>query len=103
MNKKSVLKSNQEYKTIDENSTTHNDFGLLFCYFNNGQAFNNYINNYKGNVIVIIGPTEGQNVYTEPLPYKPMFSNPNEWNLSSQKYMNNGRDLIAFYKRNNTF
>lgn len=102
MNKEIVIpnKDEESLDKLNNNAENHNDFGLLFCYFNNSNAFNNYVDNYKGNVIVIIGPKEGQNVYTEPLPWKPMFRNSEEWNLNSQKSMGNGRDLIAFYKRN---
>ncbi|XP_047999591.1 uncharacterized protein LOC125236713 isoform X2 [Leguminivora glycinivorella] len=41
---------------------------LLFCYFNNRPAFEEYLQQYTGRVLVIIGPGEGAGVHAEPRP-----------------------------------
>ncbi|XP_011639302.1 uncharacterized protein LOC105428608, partial [Pogonomyrmex barbatus] len=66
-------------------------YAMLFCYFNNGKAFRNYIENYKGNLIFVIGPAQGNNCTTDPLPFDNKFKIYN-WKLITQKkimYSNN--------------
>jgi hypothetical protein len=41
---------------LDMNSTKNWNFSLLFCYFNHRPAFDAYIEAYKGNFVIIIGP-----------------------------------------------
>lgn len=57
---------NDEDKSIDVVSKSQ---AMLFCYFNNGPAFINYVNNYSGKIIVIIGPGEGRGSCTDPAPF----------------------------------
>ncbi|XP_011182586.1 uncharacterized protein LOC105212364 [Zeugodacus cucurbitae] len=74
------------------------DFALMFCYFNNRSAYLNYIQIYKGNVLVIVGPKTGVKVFTEPLPLEPHFPAGNCWQLKAT--LNIGKiDVIAFYTR----
>uniref|UniRef100_T1HMZ2 Uncharacterized protein n=2 Tax=Rhodnius prolixus TaxID=13249 RepID=T1HMZ2_RHOPR len=68
-------------------------YALLFCYFNNGKAFLEYLANYKGNVLIIIGPNViGK--YTNPMPYDSNI--PSNWKLYNQRVMY-GNDVIAIY------
>ncbi|XP_031842592.1 uncharacterized protein LOC116431389 isoform X2 [Nomia melanderi] len=46
---------------------------LLFCYFNNGPAFCEYIKNFKGKLIFVIGPEENQRRWTDPMPFDGKF------------------------------
>ena len=74
-------------------------YALLFCYFNNGEAFREYLNHFKGDTIVIIGPAEGIRV-TDPSPLSPNFSNNDPWKLVASKEFGNQQDIIAIYSRN---
>lgn len=49
------------------------NFALMFCYFNNRSAFLNYLHMFKGNYIIIVGPLEKCDIYTDPLPLEPNF------------------------------
>ncbi|XP_034951209.1 uncharacterized protein [Chelonus insularis] len=74
------------------------NYAILFCYFNNGQAFENYLKIYQGNVILIIGPNEGQNRYTDPLPFDVKFDKLG-WKLSRMRKLDNNTDCITVYTR----
>ncbi|KOB77591.1 Uncharacterized protein OBRU01_01977, partial [Operophtera brumata] len=65
---------------------------LLFCYFNNRPAFNDYLEHFKGNVIVIIGPGDGKHVHTDPKPFNDVS---NEWELFMSQEVRNSGDFIA--------
>nr|XP_014092394.1 uncharacterized protein LOC106618968 isoform X2 [Bactrocera oleae] len=74
------------------------NFSLMFCYFNNRAAFLNYIEMYKGNILLIIGPKTGVNVFTEPLPLEPRLPEGHRWKLKAT--LNIGKlDVIAFYTK----
>lgn len=75
-----------------------NDFGLLFCYFNDHEAFNYYVDSFKGNWIVIIGPEDGNGRYTEPMALRPRFNVDTDWKLEANFSLVEG-DIVAFYKR----
>ncbi|XP_029036876.1 uncharacterized protein LOC114873100 [Osmia bicornis bicornis] len=75
-----------------------NNYALLFCYFNNGPAFWNYIENYKGNLVFIIGPKDGENRWTDPMPFDQKF-NEYGWKLISYKYLERTNDCIAVYRK----
>lgn len=74
------------------------NFGLLFCYFNNSEAFNNYVEAFKGKWIVIIGPEDGTGRYTEPMALKPCFKRTNTWKLETNFSLIEG-DIVAIYGR----
>lgn len=76
------------------------NFSLLFCYFNNRDAFNEYVRNYKGNFIIIIGPAEKTHRYTEPLPLDKEFQKNENFKLIHLTEFGNNRDLIAIYEKN---
>lgn len=74
------------------------NYALLFCYFNNGPAFCNYIEKYEGNLIFIIGPKDGENRWTDPMPFDPKF-NEYGWRLISYKNLERTNDCIAVYRK----
>ncbi|KAK0180637.1 hypothetical protein PV327_003000 [Microctonus hyperodae] len=76
----------------------HN-YGILFCYFNNGPAFEDYINNYHGKIVLIIGPIEGQNRSTNPLPSDVIKLKSFGWKLNNIRKLDNNKDCIAVYIR----
>lgn len=74
------------------------DFAILFCYFNNGQAFYDYMKNYKGKFLFIIGPDDGQNRCTDPLPFDSKLFNLG-WKLCNARLLDNKKDFITIYSR----
>lgn len=58
----------------------NNQFALLFCYFNNRQAFLEYMRAYDGDLIIIVGPSSEHHIVTDPNPLNPHFEN-DEWIL----------------------
>lgn len=73
------------------------NFALLFCYFNNRLAFDEYIEVYKGNFVIIIGPAANTNRYTDPLPFD--FQDNNEFQLNYQCDFGDNKDILAIYER----
>lgn len=72
----------------------------MFCYFNNRNAFNEYVNCYRGNYIIIIGPADYRTGrYTEPLPLDSEFQKNNNYKLIHFSEFGNNRDLIAIYEK----
>lgn len=69
---------------------------MLFCYFNNNTAFCNYIENYKGRLILVIGPMQGHNCTTDPLPFDKKFEQYN-WKLVDKKKLIRSNDYITAY------
>lgn len=76
------------------------DFVLMFCYFNNRFAFLEYLSLYKGKWIIIIGPLDKRNVYTDPLPLEPNFPKDitTNWTLRSSLKIGNN-DIMAVYEK----
>lgn len=74
------------------------DTALLFCYFNNNCAFNDYIKKYKGQCVIIIGPGLNSGRHTDPQPFDVDFKN-NNWKLVSSKEIRHSKDFIAVYVR----
>ncbi|KAG6441639.1 hypothetical protein O3G_MSEX002012 [Manduca sexta] len=68
---------------------------LMFCYFNARAAFENYLNKFSGNVLIIIGPGEGKGVHTEPRPFEEV----DNWKLYKWQEVRQSRDFIAVYVR----
>lgn len=53
---------------------------------------------FKGNMLLIVGPKTGINIFTEPLPLEPHFPAAHRWELKST--LNIGKfDVIAFYTK----
>ncbi|CAH1996995.1 unnamed protein product [Acanthoscelides obtectus] len=45
-------------KQPPDETTLDPEYALVFCYFNSGQAFRDYLRVYNGRVVIIIGPGE---------------------------------------------
>ncbi|XP_074100927.1 uncharacterized protein LOC141528664 [Cotesia typhae] len=73
------------------------DYAVLFCYFNNSEAFKSYLTDYSGHLVVVIGPEEGKNRHTDPRPFDKKFSKMG-WKLHASKKLDNGIDCIAAYQ-----
>lgn len=59
----------------------NSQFALLFCYFNNRDAFYEYVRAYDGDLIIIVGPSNEHHIVTDPNPLNPQFET-DEWMLS---------------------
>ncbi|XP_023948290.1 uncharacterized protein LOC112053193 [Bicyclus anynana] len=70
---------------------------LLFCYFNNGPAFKQYLDYYSGKMLIIIGPEYGKGVHTDPRPFGDV---PDTWTLRGWQEVASTRDFIAVYYKN---
>ncbi|CAG9768031.1 unnamed protein product [Ceutorhynchus assimilis] len=77
---------------------TNPNFALLFCYFNNGEAFREYVDNYRGNMVIIIGPHDGSGRHTDPRPFFPNFGQ-SKWHLVNYEEIKDTRDFITIYIR----
>ncbi|XP_063373716.1 uncharacterized protein LOC134661525 [Cydia amplana] len=69
---------------------------LLFCYFNNRPAFEEYLRNFTGKVLIIIGPGDGKGVHTDPRPFGDVGE---EWTLLKSQEVRSSFDFIAVYLR----
>lgn len=76
-------------------------FALLFCYFNNRNAFNEYVRSYEGRFIIIIGPEENVDVVTDPLPLDPKFEYCSDyaWKIDTVINMENSKNVVVVYKK----
>lgn len=83
---------------VDADIRVPSDYALLFCYFNNGRAFVDYMNNYAGQVVIVIGPDVGQNRTTDPLPFDKKF-NELGWKMRNARKLDNRKDYAAVYTR----
>ncbi|KAJ8923917.1 hypothetical protein NQ315_006693 [Exocentrus adspersus] len=79
-----------------EKTNLNTDYALMFCYFNNGPAFSEYLNIYKGNLVIIIGPGKGNGRHTDPEPFKANFRDI-KWKLHGYQEVKNSKDFIAVY------
>lgn len=75
------------------------DFAVLFCYFNNQKVFNEYVKAYQGKYVIIIGPAENTNRYTEPLPHSPKFEESGNYKLIHFSDFGDNRDHIAVFEK----
>ncbi|XP_063907931.1 uncharacterized protein LOC135126069 [Zophobas morio] len=74
------------------------NYALLFCYFNDGDAFREYIRCYEGDFVFIIGPGLGAGRHTDPEPFNPNFGSP-DWLLYKSQEVRDTKDFIAVYAR----
>lgn len=85
---------------LDSSLSKNWNFALMFCYFNCRAAFNKYVESYKGNWIIIIGPSEKTNRYTEPMALDQEFSSNPNYKLVSFHEFGDNRDIISIYEKN---
>jgi hypothetical protein len=74
-------------------------FALMFCYFNNGPAFREYVRHYQGDFIILIGPKDGVGRHTNPLPFSVEFENVHEWKRVDHTPIGDNQDFMVIYKR----
>ncbi|KAL3288653.1 hypothetical protein HHI36_003086 [Cryptolaemus montrouzieri] len=74
------------------------EYALLFCYFNDGSAFQEYVRNYKGSTVIIIGPSYGKGRHTDPQPFEAKFPT-SDWEVRSFKEVKNTGDFIVYYTK----
>ncbi|XP_057653712.1 uncharacterized protein LOC130892344 isoform X1 [Diorhabda carinulata] len=82
---------------LNEHSLDPN-YALLFCYFNNKKSFQDYVNNYKGHLIFIIGPGCDVPRHTEPQPFSADFGT-TDWHLYCYQEVKTTGDFIAAFIR----
>lgn len=83
-----------------QEACTSNDwnFALLFCYFNNHEAFIRYLDAYHGKYLIIIGPGNDCGRHTDPQPFElNLKDNKERWKLVSSCHIGNSVDFIAIY------
>ncbi|XP_066599591.1 uncharacterized protein [Prorops nasuta] len=73
-------------------------YALFFCYFNNKDAFCTYINNYKGQLVIVIGPNAEKDRTADPLPFDDKFTQFG-WELFKWRRMITSQDYIAVYRK----
>lgn len=80
------------------------NFALLFCYFNNREAFLDYMSAFTGDLVIIVGPKEGQGIVTDPIPLNPQFetNNKHKWCFVDAIEMQTKNNVLAFYKKQNS-
>ncbi|KAK6627204.1 hypothetical protein RUM44_009681 [Polyplax serrata] len=72
---------------------------LLFCYFNNLNAFLDYVNSFMGNCLIVIGPGPGRGTYTIPEPFHLPEETPGKWEFVESQELRSSKDHIAVYIR----
>lgn len=77
--------------------TTNKNVALLFCYFNNGPAFSEYMRQYEGNCFIVIGPGEGRGTHTQPAPFNIQPESEFTWKLEAFQEVQHTKDFIAVY------
>ncbi|XP_063217041.1 uncharacterized protein LOC134527926 [Bacillus rossius redtenbacheri] len=71
---------------------------LLFCYFNDGRAFQQYVTAHRGRCLLVIGPGEGRGTHTCPEPFDPPLDR-DEWTMVASQELGNTKDFVAVYTR----
>lgn len=71
---------------------------LLFCYFNNSVAFNEYLRQFNAEYVIIIGPRDNVGLHTDPMPLSPDFNDP-RWTICDCRYLQDQLNVICIYHR----
>lgn len=86
--------------SYETNERQFGEYALLFCYFNDRNAFNEYVRAYDGKLIIIIGPEACSGTVTDPLPLKPQFEFNSEYRWSIETIVNiDNFNYIGIYKK----
>lgn len=77
-------------------------YGLLFCYFNNPRAFNDYVRYFIGNYLIMVGPSlkTAAEKHIDPMPEVPDFETPKLWIKAWSKEIGCNKDICVIWKRN---
>lgn len=78
------------------------NYGLLFSYFNNPRAFNDYVRYFIGNFLIMIGPSlkTPAEKHIDPMPEAPDFETPKLWIKAWSKEIGCNKDICVIWKRN---
>ena len=83
---------------------SHDRLALMFCYFNHLEYFKQYMESYRGSVLILIGPINGRR-HCDP---EPMFLKENpqslgenqKWRLvATHDVRAEGEDMVAIYHK----
>lgn len=79
------------------------DYGLLFCYFNDGAAFDAYVRAYTGRTVIVVGPASAHgDIVTDPRPLDVRFEAPG-WRLRATLRLDEADvNVAAIYVRDAT-
>lgn len=70
---------------------------LIFCYFNNRKAFEDYLNVFEGKWLILIGPQPALGIHTDPNPLQPQLPE-NQWAL--HEIINwTEQNVVVFYMK----
>ncbi|XP_055525513.1 uncharacterized protein LOC129718608 [Wyeomyia smithii] len=73
---------------------------LMFCYFNDGCAFREYVRNFNGCYVIIIGPRDGKGIHTDPMPFDVKFPSEQSWEWVCQfRIGNENRNHVVIYQK----
>ncbi|XP_058449153.1 uncharacterized protein LOC131429120 [Malaya genurostris] len=73
---------------------------IMFCYFNNGPAFCEYMDNFNGKYVIIVGPRDGQGIHTDPLPSRVNFPHGQYWERCCEMQIGSENlNCIVIYRR----
>lgn len=76
------------------------DPALLFCYFNNKVAFNEYLKCFgRLRTLILVGPINNVGIHTDPMPLSPEFTGGVKWTFVDCKYLVDNLNVIAVYER----
>lgn len=85
---------------IDMIGRKSTEFALLFCYFNDKIAFNEYVQAYEGRLIIIIGPEGCSGTVTDPQPLNPKFEYSPDYRWSIETIVNiDNFNYIGVYRK----
>lgn len=83
---------------IDGKIPSAQNYALLFCYFNNGHAFCDYMRSTTSTVVFVIGPCERHDRFTNPMPFDEKFHDLGWQLLKSRKLQKSGDCISVFIK-----
>merc|ERR1719193_865786 len=70
------------------------DSAVMFCYFNNLEFFHQYLTNYSGPCVILIGPVDGKR-HCDPEPgYLESF--PTQWTVQSRMVISGGDEIVIY-------